>query len=43
MLLIHFVEALFRGERWAKRRAVQRLVIVVVIGLALAWNEGRPQ
>lgn len=38
MRLVHFVEALFRGERWAKRRAVEGLVFVVVAGLLLAWN-----
>lgn len=38
MHLVHFVEALFRGERWAKRRAVEGLVVVVVAGVLLAWN-----
>lgn len=38
MRLINFVEALFRGERWAKRRAVEGLVFVVVVGLLLALN-----
>lgn len=35
MHLINFVEALFRGERWARRRAVEGLVFVVVAGLLL--------
>jgi len=38
MSFIYFVEALFRGERWARRRAVDGVVFVVVAGLLLAWN-----
>jgi len=35
MRLIQFVEALFRGERWAKRRAVEGLVFVGLVGSAI--------
>lgn len=34
MHLVYFVEALFRGEKWAKRRAVEGLVFLLVIGLS---------
>ena len=39
MRLIYLIEALMRGERWAKRRAVEGLVVVVVVGLVLALGE----
>jgi len=37
MRYLYAVEALIRGERWAKRRAVEGLVFVVVVGAVIAF------
>tara|TARA_R110000850_G_scaffold275207_1_gene414137 strand:- start:16829 stop:16957 length:129 start_codon:yes stop_codon:yes gene_type:complete len=37
MRLVYLIEALLRGERWAKRRALEGLLIVVVVGAVIAF------
>lgn len=37
MFGLHFWQALFEGQRWARRQLVEGLIVVAVVMLAVGW------